>query len=108
MRVQITERHCNVPSNVLERTEQQLDGLEKYDARASSADVVYEEEKHLKKTEIIVHIDGAEPVIATGRSPEFRTSLDQALDRLRRQLRKQRKRRREHQAPPTAERVTQG
>lgn len=107
MRVRITERHCNVPSNVLERTEQQLDALEKYDPRASSADVVYEEEKHLKKSEIIAHIDGAGPVIATGQGAEFRTSLDQALDRLRRQLRKQRKRRREHQAPPTAERVTQ-
>ena len=108
MRIQITERHCNVPSNVLERTEEQLAALEKYDPRASSADVVYEEEKHVKKTEIIVHIDGVEPVIASGQAPEFRTSLDQALDRLRRQLRKQRKRRREHQAPPTSERVTQG
>lgn len=108
MRIQITERHCNVPSNVLERTEQQLEVLAKYDPRASSADVVYEEEKHIKKAEIIVHIDGAEPVIATGESGEFRTSLDQALDRLRRKLREERKRRREHQAPPLAERVTQG
>jgi len=107
VRVQITERHCDVPSNVMERTEQQLEALAKYDPRASSADVVYVEEKHLKKVEIIVHIDGVEPVIATGEGSEFRTSLDQAVDRLRRKLRRERKRRNDHQAPPLAERVTQ-
>jgi len=109
VRIQIAERHCDVPSNVLERTEQQLEALAKYDPRAASADVVYVEEKHhLKKVEIIVHIDGAEPLIATGEGPEFRTSLDQAVDRMRRRLRRQRKRRNDHQAPPLAERLAEG
>lgn len=103
MRVQITERHCDVPDDVLERTNEQLTGLVKYEPRASAADVVFEEEKLTRAVEVIIHVDGAEQVVAHGAGTEFRAALDQVVDRLRRQLRKQRQRRRDHQAPPLAE-----
>ena len=48
LRVQITERHCDVPSEVLDRTEEQVGGLSKYSPRATAADVVYVEEKLTK------------------------------------------------------------
>ena len=103
MRVQITARHCDVPTDVLERTESQIRSLAKYQARASSADVVYSEEKLTRKVEVIVHIDGAEAVVAHGEGMEFRSALDEVVERLSRRLRRQRERRRDHKAPPLSE-----
>lgn len=106
MRVQITARHCDVPSDVLARTESQIQALTKYQPRATAADVVYSEEKVTRKVEVLVHIDGAEPVVAHGDGLEFRSALDEAVERLSRQLRRQRERRRDHQAPPLSDRIS--
>ena len=100
MRVQITERPCDVPNDVLERTEDQIASLSKYEQRATAAEVVFVEEKHSRNVEVIIHVDGAGPVVAHGDGAEFRSALDQAVDRLARMLRRRRKRRRDHQAPP--------
>lgn len=108
LRVQITARHCDVPRDVLERTEDQVSSLSKYSPRASAADVVYLEERLTKVAEIIMHIDGGEPVVARGEGAEFRTALDQVVDRVSRRLRKQRERRTDHKAPPLGEGVEGG
>jgi len=105
VRVQITERHCDVPTDVRERTEAQMASLAKYSPRATAADVVFEEEKLDKLVEVIIHIDGAEPVVAQGRDSEFRSALDQVVDRASRMLRRQRERRTDHKAPPRGERA---
>jgi ribosomal subunit interface protein len=106
LRIQITARHCEIPADIRERTESQVASLEKYSPRASAADVVYTEEKVEKHVEVIIHIDGGEPIIATGRGHEFRTALDEVVDRAGRMLRKQRERRTNHQAPPRRERAS--
>ena len=82
-----------------------MTSLSKYSPRASAADVVYTEEKLDKLVEILIHIDGGEPVVATGRDPEFRPALDQAVERASRMLRKQRERRTDHKAPARRERA---
>ena len=107
MRIQITERHCTVPAEVRGRTEAQMASLAKYDPRATSVDVVFEEERVTRKIEVIIHIDGGSPVIATGAGAEFREALDEVVERAARMLRKQRTRQRDHQAPPLAERITE-
>jgi len=105
VRVQITERHCEVPADVLERTEAQIASLSKYSPRASAADVVYTEEKLDKLVEVIFHIDGGEPIVANGRGSDFRAALDEVVERASRRLRKQRERRTDHKAPPLSERA---
>jgi ribosomal subunit interface protein len=97
-----------VPSDVLERTEELAKALSKYSPRASAADVIFVEEKLTKQAEVIVHIDGGEPVVARGEGAEFRTALDQVMDRVGRMLRKQRERRTDHKAPPMGEGVGGG
>jgi len=87
-----------VPADILERTESQVASLAKYSPRATAADVVYEEEKLDKLVEIIIHIDGSEPVVAQGRDTDFRTALDQMVERASRRLRRQRERRTDHKA----------
>ena len=105
MRVTITERHCEVPSKVLERTERQMAALVKFENRASHAEVVYSEEKRSRRVEAVVSIDGAPPVAAHGEGEEWRSALDQVVERLRRLLRDGRKQRRDHKAPPLSEGV---
>ena len=106
MRVQISARHCELPDSVRKRTQEQIERLERYDPAVSAAEVVYEEVKHLRKVEVILSIDRADPVIATGEGNEFRSALDQVVNRLRRILRRRRGQLKDHQAPRLSEGVT--
>lgn len=103
MRVQIAQRHCDVPKSVLKRTEEQLEKLVRYEPRLGSAEVVYNEEKHARTVEVILHIDGNAPIIANADGGDFRSALDKVLGRVTRMLKEQRSRRRDHQAPKLSE-----
>jgi len=106
LRVQVVARHCEIPDSVRTRTEEQIGRLAKYNPRIASADVVFEEVKKLRRVEVIVSIDGADPVVARGEGDAFRTALDKVVNRLGRILRRQRAQRIEHQGPRLAESVT--
>jgi ribosomal subunit interface protein len=108
VRVRITERHVQVPRETLERAEKRLTSMSKYHPRASAAEVVFSEERANRNVEIIVHVDGAETVVASVQDTDFRVALDRVLDRLARKLRKQRERRTDHQGPPRRDRVGSG
>jgi ribosomal subunit interface protein len=99
MRIQIAARHCEVPEPVRARADEQLQRLTRYEPRLSAAEVVFEEEKHLKKVEGILSVDRDKPVVGSGEGESFRAALDQMLDRLSRMLRKRRSQRVDHQGP---------
>lgn len=103
MRIQIAARHCDIPDSVRKRTEEQVTRLAKYDPRVSSAEVVFEEEKRVRKVEIILSVDRGEPVVAHGEGEEFRTALDKVVDRLGRILKRQREQGKNHQGPRISE-----
>ena len=103
MRIQIAARHCDVPKDVLERAEEQVQRLLRYDPRISAAEVVFTEEKRTMTAEIILHIDRSEPLVAHAAESEFRAALDKVGDRLGRRLRRKRQRLRDHQATPLSE-----
>jgi ribosomal subunit interface protein len=92
-----------VPADVLEQTEPRVASLSKYSPRATAVDVVFYEEKIDKLVEVLVHIHGSEPVVARGQDKDFKTALDQVLDRAARILKKQRERHTDHKAPPLGE-----
>ena len=106
MRIQVAARHCEIPDSVRTRTEEQVVRLAKYDPRIDSANVVYEEEKRVRKVEVILSVHGGEPVVARGEGEEFRTALDKVVDRLGRILRRKRAQAKNHQGPRLAEGVT--
>jgi ribosomal subunit interface protein len=97
VQVRITERHCQVPRDTLERAQKRLSSLSKYHPRASAAEVVFTEEKVSRGVEVIIHVDGNEPIVASVQDTDFRSALDKVIDRLGRRLRKQRQRRTDHQ-----------
>ncbi len=83
-----------------------MDRLAKYDPRVGAAEVVFEEEKRIKKVEVVLSVDRSEPVVAHGEGEEFRTALDKVVDRLGRMLKRQRAQAKSHQAPKISEGVT--
>ena len=103
MRVKIAQRHCDVPNDVLQRTEDLVQKLNKYEPHVGTAEVVYSEEKHTKHIEVILHIDGSPPIVARADERAFRSALDKVVDRLTRMLKKHRGRRTDHQGPKLSE-----
>ncbi len=103
MRIQIAARHCEVPTPVRDRTEEQLEKLSRYDPRLSGAEVVFETEKHLKKIEAILKVDREEPLVAGGEGTEFTEAVDQMVDRLSRMLRRRRSRKKDYHRPGSVE-----
>ncbi|MFC1661209.1 ribosome hibernation-promoting factor, HPF/YfiA family [Gemmatimonadota bacterium] len=101
MRVKIVARHCEVPDSVRERAEEQLGKLSKYEPRLSGAEVVFETEKRLKRSEAVLKVDREEPVVAGGEGEEFRDAVDQMVDRLSRMLKRRRSQRRERHGSGT-------
>jgi len=105
LRVQIAARHCDIPDSVRTRAEAQVLRLAKYDPRVSTADVVFEEEKVVRRVEVVLGVHGGEPIIARGEDPEFLTALDKVIQRLARSLKRQRDRKTNHKAPPLSDGV---
>lgn len=103
MRVQITARHCEISDTVRERTEALLERLTKYDPRVSSAEVVFDEERHARKVEAVLSVDRDEPVVASGEGGDFVAALDQMVDRLAKILRRRRSQVTDHQGRSLAE-----
>lgn len=106
VRVQIVQRHCDVPEIIRSRTHDRMEKLSRYDPRLSAAEVIFETEKYKKRAEAIISVDGGSPVVAHGEGGEFRESLDQMMDRLSRIVRRRRSQVRDHQGPKLSEVVT--
>ncbi len=107
MRVQIVARRCQIPPAIRSRTEEQVPKLARFDQRLSSGEIVFEEERHLKRVEGVLSVDGEEPVVARGEGDEFRPALDKMLERLSRILRRRRDQTLEHQGPKLSEVVSE-
>ena len=107
MEVRITSRHLTLPETLRDRTQELLSKLEKYGARVSVVEVVFDEEKNSKKIEGILHIDRRDPIVATGEGDDFNEALSQVNDRLRRQLRKLQERVTNHRAPSRTEALSE-
>ena len=105
MRVQISSPHTDVPDAVMDRTQDQLEKLIRYDPGLRAAEVFFDSTKRSKSVEAILHIDGEKPKIATGEGDTFQGALDQLIDRLGRMLRRGRAQRRDHQGPKLSETV---
>ena len=103
MEVRITSRRSALSESLRDRTQELLSKLDKYGARVSAVEVIFDEEKNSRKVEGILHIDRGDPIVATGTGDDFSEALRQVNDRLKRQLRKLREQVTDHRAPSRAE-----
>ena len=98
MQVNITARHCNVPSKLRAAAQEKLDRLERYEPRVDNALVEFDSDHGDKKVETRIFLAGSHSIIAHGSGETFRSALDMSLDRLTRQLKRRRERIRDHKS----------
>lgn len=103
MNIQFVTRHTEVPNDVLERAQEQLPKLQRFDPHLSRAEVIFTEERHIKKVEGILYLDHEEPAVAVGDGEDFRAALDKMIDRTGKILRRRRRLEKDHQGPSLAD-----
>lgn len=86
MELHIVERHAIPSSAVREYVEKKVGVLSRYFDRISRMDVVLETEGASHRTQIIAHLVNKKVVKALGESPDILAAVDQAVDKMQRQL----------------------
>ncbi len=87
MNIQITSRHSKVSKDTQAYLKQELENLDKYYDRITSSRVILDNEHINKTVEIIVSVQGS-TVNAKAKSDNLGKSVDDALQKVIRQLKK--------------------
>lgn len=103
MRIQLTARHTDVSDAVRRRAEERIARLARFDRRVTAAELVFDEEKHLKRVEALLQVEGDGSLVARAEAPTFREALDRLTDKLGRTLRRHRDRRRDRRRAAAGE-----
>ena len=88
MTINTGARHCDVPDLIIRQANQKSGRLTRFEPRLTSAEVVFEVERHLHRVEAVLSLNGAPPVVARAEGTDFRLALDRATDRLSKILRR--------------------
>lgn len=87
MQVTLTVRHGEAPETVKQTAQEQVEGLAKYFDRLVEADITLDHESHGDRyiAEIRIHTSN-DTHFAGAEAGDFRTAVDQTVEKLRRQL----------------------
>lgn len=99
MEIIVTNRHGEVSERIRDLVEERFRSLDRFESRVSRVEVTLADEKNRWEVQALASVDRAEPVHAHGQAREVRSALDQAVDRMARQLKRLRERHRDHQGP---------
>ncbi|HLB36259.1 MAG TPA: ribosome-associated translation inhibitor RaiA [Gemmatimonadales bacterium] len=88
MQVTVTARHCEIPDPLREQARLVMARIMKAAHRPQRARVVFDVDHQQKVVEIKLHLPRGVTRIATAEATDFRTALDRAAEKLRRQLEK--------------------
>ena len=99
MQLIVAARHFDLSDALRQHVHEQFGSLDKYESRVSRVEVTLLEEKNRRDVEVLCSVDGSGNVHAEAQAGDFRTAIDQARDRLVRQLKKIRSQHRDHQGP---------
>ena len=86
MRITVTARHTDIPDELRERAEAQVERIAKLAHRPQSADVVFDADHGKKLVEMQIFMPRGNVKIASAEADDFRSALDRAADKLRSQL----------------------
>lgn len=99
MQLIVSARHFDLSDALRQHVHEEFGSLDKYESRVSRVEVTLLEEKNRRDVEVLCSVDGSGNVHAEAQAGDFRTAVDQARDRLVRQLKKIRSQHRDHQGP---------
>lgn len=86
MRTNVTARHCEIPDALRLRAEELVEKAAKKGHRPQRAEVVFDSDHGRKVVELHVHFPRGRVNVASAEARDFRSALDQAVDKLRNQL----------------------
>ena len=93
MSIEITARHAKINDRLQVYAREKADGLCLDFPKIENVHVILEFERRVYRAEVVVQIKGA-PVVSVGEHEEnVVTAIDEAMDKVTRQLRKQREKR---------------
>ena len=87
MDVGITARHSEIPSSVADRARERVGALERFEPQATAADIIFDLDHGVSRAEIKL-VTAGRTSVAHGSGNTFRAALDEAVERLTRQLRR--------------------
>jgi ribosomal subunit interface protein len=96
MDISINARHERVSDSLRAQAEYRLQRLQRLEQRITSATITFESEHATKSAEARLSVAGGPPIIAHGSGSMMRNALDEAMDRIERQLKRRRKRLRDN------------
>jgi ribosomal subunit interface protein len=99
MDVRITTRHVSVSDAFVEHATGRARKLDRYEPRLILVDLIFEDDHGEFSTEARAEVPGVPTLVARATGMVKRTTLDEALRKLGRQLRRERSKRVDHQAP---------
>lgn len=103
MQLILTARHFKLSDDLRSFVEERLDRLERFESRASRAEITITQEKNGFDAEALVSVDRADRVHARASAGDARSAVDRMIEKLSVQLRRLHDRHHEHQAPPLDE-----
>lgn len=86
MRIIVTRRGCEISEQLRTRARQLMERLAKYSRRPLSGHVLFREEGLTRRAELRLRTASGKAFHVVGVAADFRTALDRARDKLRRQL----------------------
>ncbi len=87
MQISITARHFDLTQKLKDRTQEQLEKLERYGITLTEAHAVFSVEKYRHKSEITLHGQGIN-ISGSAESDDMFTSVDQTVSKLEEQVRR--------------------
>lgn len=82
----VTARHCEIPAAVRERARMVMERMAKVAHRPQRAEVIFDVDRQRKRVELKLHLPRGSTRVATAEAADFRTALDRAAAKLRRQV----------------------
>jgi len=95
MDITISARHTTVPESLHDHAHRLGRRLDLYEPRAASLAINLDQVNGVRSAEARLSVAGRPPMIAMGTGPTWRNALNQAVDRIERQLRRSRQKRRQ-------------
>ena len=86
MQTTVTARHCEIPRTLRAHARQVVERVAKVAHRPQRAEIVFDVDHQQKLAELKVHLPRGTTRVATAEAADFRTALDRAVEKLRRQL----------------------
>jgi len=95
MEVTISALHGTVPESLGEHAGRLARRLDRYPLKAASLAINFEKVNGIRRAEARLTRAGGPPLIAHGGGPTYRNALNQAIDRVERQIQRSRDRKRQ-------------